>query len=225
MIKVRATGVWSFMVVLLLACCPALSEPQAGGEIVLEKGTKIYLHLNDHLSTKLNRDGDVFTAEVVVPVFFKGRLVIPKGSIVTGYVSRVQRPGRFRGKAMMNLVFDSIQTPGGKAVSLVASLLQVNPDGKAAVGTEGTVTGEGSAGKDAATVAKPGLAGAGIGAIAGGGKGAAIGTGIGAVAGLATVFATRGKDLELRRGSSMEIVLDRPLTLLPDTSSPPHRPR
>jgi hypothetical protein len=147
-------------------------------------------------------------------------VVIPKGSIVTGSVSHVQRPGRFRGKAVMNLLFESVRIPGKSPLPIVASLVRVDPEGS--TGEEGTVTGKGSVGKDAGTVARPGLAGAGIGGLIGGGKGAAIGAGIGAAAGLGTVFATRGKDLEVRRGSTMEIVLDRPLPVpLEHDGAPP----
>jgi hypothetical protein len=191
---------------------------QAGNELVLEKGTRIVLQLNDHLSTKLNKEGDVFTASVVSPVYLRERVAIPKGSILTGSVSRLQRPGRFRGRAAMNLLFESIRVPGRTAVPLTATLVRMDPDGKP--GPEGGISGEGSAGRDAGTVAKPGLAGAGIGALVGGGKGAAIGAGIGAAAGLATVFATRGKDLELKRGATLEIVLDRPLPVSLEREGP-----
>jgi hypothetical protein len=78
---------------------------------------------------------------------------------------------------------------------------------------ESTIEGEGSKGKDAVQVAKPSLSGAGIGALAGGGKGAAIGSAAGAAIGLGTVFASRGKDVEIQKGSTLEIVLDRPLTI------------
>ncbi|MBM3791603.1 MAG: hypothetical protein FJW35_14815 [Acidobacteria bacterium] len=210
-------GLTVFLLATILAITVPVTFPQGGSSqaAVVEKGTRLVLQLNDHLSSKLTREGDVFTATVVSPVLLKDRLVIPKGSLVTGRVSRVQRPGRFRGKAMMNLIFETVRIPGKEPLAIVASLTRIDPEGKTATGSEGAVTGEGSAGKDAAGVAKPGLAGAGIGALIGGGKGAAIGAGAGAVAGLATVFATRGKDLEIRRGSTMEVVLDRPLELPP----------
>ena len=83
----------------------------------------------------------------------------------------------------------------------------------------GTIEGDGSKGKDVATVAKPGASGAGIGALVAGGKGAAIGSGIGAAVGLATVFATRGKDLEVQRGSTMDIQLDRQLLIPTESDS------
>ena len=79
--------------------------------------------------------------------------------------------------------------------------------------TEGTLEGKGSAGKDVGKVLAPGLAGAGIGSLAGGNKGAGIGGGIGIGIGLANVFWTRGKDLELHRGSTMEISLEQALEI------------
>ena len=57
-------------------------------------------------------------------------------------------------------------------------------------------------------------AGAGIGAIASqSAKGAGVGAGAGAALGLATVLLTRGPELELPRGTSLEAVLDRALVL------------
>ncbi len=191
---------------------PGKMLAQAGAEIVLPEGTRINLQLNDYLSTKLNHEGEAFTATVSEPVYLKDRVVIPKGSIVSGCIARILRPGRFKGKAMMNLSFDSIRLPGTADLGIVATLVRLDPEGNEGTKAEGTITGEGSKGKDAAKVAAPTLTGAGIGAIVDGGKGAAIGAGIGAVIGLATL-ARSGKDLEIRRGAAMELVLDRPLNV------------
>jgi hypothetical protein len=65
----------------------------------------------------------------------------------------------------------------------------------------------------------PGIIGAGIGTIAGGRTGAGIGAGIGAAVGLATVFSSRGKEIELPRGTSLNIALDRPLSVPPESES------
>jgi hypothetical protein len=183
-----------------------------GGDLSLPHGTAISLELDNSLSTKLNKEGNPFTATVTVPVYFSGHLAIPKGSLVSGTVSRVVRPGRFRGKAILNLSFQSLRIQGKGELPIVASLSRLStPDGGAEVLAESGVRREASTGRDVGRVAAPGLTGAGIGAIAGGGKGAAIGAGIGAAVGLGTVFTTRGKDLEVRRGSAIEIRLDRPL--------------
>jgi hypothetical protein len=208
------------LILTLLLPIPGITAPeQAAGEIMLPEGTHISLQLNDHLSTKVSSEGDKFTANVIVPIYQGDRLVIPKGSTVSGSVSRILRPGRIKGKAVMNLLFQSIRIPGRGDLPIVASLARVDPAGNAGVEGEGSVKGESSTGGDVARVLTPGLAGAGIGGLAGGGRGAAIGGGVGAIVGLATVFSTRGKDLEMRRGSTMDISLDRALSIPADPDS------
>src|SRR4029077_73816 len=79
---------------------------------------------------------------------------------------------------------------------------------------EGEIKGDTDKGTDAGTVIKTTAAGAGIGAIAGrSAGGAGIGAGIGAAAGLATVLLTRGPELELPRGTTIDIGLDRTVYL------------
>jgi hypothetical protein len=80
-------------------------------------------------------------------------------------------------------------------------------------GTEGTIQGDSSKGKDAATIAKTTAAGAGIGGIAGSGKGAGIGAASGGALGLATVLFTRGPEIQLDPGASVEMILERQLDL------------
>ena len=208
-----AAGFGLMLALGISTACVTPASAQSSGEFTLPEGTRIVLQLNAHLSTRVNSEGDPFTANVIVPVYQGDHLIIPKGSVVTGSISRVQRPGRIKGKAVMNLLFQGIRVPGRGELPIVASLARVDQDGNGGVQSENTVKGEGSAGRDAARVLTPGLAGAGIGGLAGGGRGAAIGAGVGAAVGLATVFTTRGKDLEMRKGSTMDIVLDRPLSL------------
>jgi hypothetical protein len=195
----------------------------AASEIILPVGTRITMQLNDHLSTRTNSEGDSFTAVVTNPVYLEDRMVIPKGSVVTGSVSRIQRPGRIKGKAVMNLLFQSIHIPGRGQAAIVATLVSVDSEGNSGLHSEGSVEGAGSTGSDIAKVLIPGLAGAGIGAAKGGGKGAGIGAGVGAAIGLSGVFLSRGKDLDVRRGSTMVISLDRPLTIPPEDTAARNR--
>lgn len=186
----------------------------AAADSILPEGTRISLQLNDQLSTKTNGEGDSFEAIVTEPVHLGDRMVIPKGSVVSGSISRIQRPGRFKGKAVMTLLFQSISISGHGQLPMVASLRGVDQEGNKGVDNEGAIKGKASAGKDFGRVLTPGLIGAGIGTLAGGGKGAGIGAGVGAAVGLATVFTSRGKDIELRRGSALDISLDKPLYVL-----------
>ncbi len=218
-------GPWGLIFLLVMLAVPAPAGAQGSADMTLPEGTRIVLQLNDYLSTKLSTEGDRFTATVIVPVYQGDHLVVPKGSTISGSISRIVRPGRFKGKAVMNLLFQSVRIPGKGQYPIVASLASVEAEGHTGVRAESTVEGDGSLGRDAGRVLRPGLAGAGIGGLAGGGKGAAIGSGVGAAVGLATVFATRGKELEVRRGSTMEIALDRPLSVAPDIENSVGRTR
>lgn len=202
--------------VFLSALGPA--GAQTGNELILPEGTTLNLQLNDTLSTKQNKEGDTFTAMVIAPVYLKDRLVIPKGCIVSGSVSHVMGPGRFKGKAQINLMFNTIRLPdSARPLPIVASLARIGSDANAGTDGEGTITPAGSKGKDAAKVGAPAATGAIIGLIIDRGHGAAIGAGIGAAVGVATIFAGHGADVEVKRGSSMDIVLDRPLTIPSET--------
>jgi type IV secretion system protein VirB10 len=65
--------------------------------------------------------------------------------------------------------------------------------------------------------------GAGIGAAAGGLKGVGIGSGIGAAVGLGSVLLTRGEEVRLYQGTTVEMVLNRPLRLDLDQIDPTNR--
>ncbi len=190
---------------------PAMTA-YAPQRLTVAEGTKIVFTLNNSLSSKSNREGDPFSGVVSRSVRVGDEVVIPEGSVVRGQVSHVQRPGRVKGRGELGLRFDRLEIPGGETYDLSASLTTLE-DEKETVNEEGQVKGEGSKKRDAATIGAGAGIGAVIGAIAGGGKGAAIGAGGGAAAGTGLVLLTRGKDVELKRGSTVAIQLDRPLTI------------
>ncbi len=205
----------SCALLLLILSVPQMTLAAADATIIPE-GTRIYLQLNNDVSTKKS-EGDPFKAIVTEPVYVGDRMIIPKGSLVSGSISHILRPGRlFKGKAALTLLFQSINIPGHGELPIVASLTGVDGKGNKRISTEGTIKGEGSEERDAGRVLTPGIVGAGIGTLAGGGKGAGIGAGVGAAIGLATVFSSHGKEIEMRRGSALDISLDKPLAVPPE---------
>lgn len=186
---------------------------KAAGQEIVPKGTRITLQLNKTLSTKENHEGDPFDAYVIEPVYREGQVTIPKGSVVSGSISRITRPGRFKGKAVMHLLFRSIQIPGRGNLSIDASLNHIESDQDMDIQTEGSMESKGSAEQDAGKAVIPGLAGAGIGSLVDGRKGATVGAETGIGLGLANVFWTRGKDLEIPRGFTMDISLEQDLKI------------
>lgn len=199
--------------VLAAALLVSTFPVQAQSTVKLAAGTKIAFTINDNLHTDFSKRGDKFTGVVSRDVRVGNRIVIPQGSVVHGRVAHVKRAGRFRGKAEMDLRFDTIELPDGAEFGVSATLTTLDPSEKETVAYEGTIEGEGSKKRDAATIGVGAGAGAAIGAAAGGGDAAAKGAAIGAAAGLAAVFLTRGKDIEIKRGSEIAIMLDRPLTI------------
>ena len=204
-----------------------LSVPQTtlavADTVTIPEGTRIYLQLNNSVSTK-NIEGDPFKAIVTEPVYVGDRMIIPKGSVVSGSISHIMRPVRsFKGKAALTLLFQSIDIPGHGELPIVASL--VDDEVNKRISPEGTIKGAGSEGRDAERVLTPGIVGAGIGILAGGGKGAGIGAGVGAAIGLATVFSSRGKEIVIKRGSTLDINLDKPLSVPPEADGSSARNR
>ena len=179
-------------------------------------GTKIPLTLKQGVNTKSARPGDPVYAQTAFPITQDNQIVIPAGTFVQGQIDRVVRPGRVKGKAALQMSFTSMIFPNGYTIMLPGAVQNTPGSGTNTVnGKEGTIEGPGGKGKDAATIATTTVTGAGIGAIADGGKGAGIGAGVGGVLGLATVLLTRGPEVDLGTGSSVEMVLESNIELDP----------
>jgi hypothetical protein len=177
-------------------------------------GTKIPLTLMQGITSKTAKEGDPVYAQTAFPVTQNNHILIPAGTYVQGVIRRVARPGRVKGRAELQMSFTSMIFPNGYTVLLPATVEGVpGSQTMSTTGTEGTIQGDSSKGKDAATIAKTTAAGAGIGGIAGSGKGAGIGAASGGVLGLATVLFTRGPEIQLDPGASVEMILERELNL------------
>ena len=188
------------------------------GEFQVGPGTRIPLSLINSISTKNAADGERDYLETAFPIVQNGRIVIPPGSYVAGTITHVKRPGRVKGRGELYLRFDSLTLPNGVTWDFRATVGSL--DGQTAAEldkTEGKIRSDANKSGDLRTVGETAAAGAGIGAIAGSvagssGLGAGIGAAAGAAAGLLGVLLSRGPDAVLSRGSTVEMILDRPLT-------------
>jgi len=180
-------------------------------------GTHIPLALINSVSTKNAAPGDRVYLETVFPILAGGRIVIPPGSYVAGTLTEVRRPGKVKGRGELHLRFDSLTLPNGTTRDFRAHLAVL--DGRASEELdkkEGTIRSEGNKGGDLRTVGEVAASGAGIGALAGigpghPGMGAAIGAGAGAAAALVGILFTRGPEAVLAKGTTVEMILDRPV--------------
>lgn len=223
--------------VLLMAGCtlaqtPAASTPPAQpataqasaaqavpspARLTIPSGTKVPLALKQAISTKTAKEGDPVYCETTFPFVVEDRIVIPAGTYVQGKISRIQRPGRIKGRAELLMHFTSMIYPSGYTVMLPGSVENLPGADKTSVaGSEGTVRQDSEKGKDIGTVASTASTGAVIGGLSGGGKGAGIGAAAGGLAGLAIAMISRGSDVKLEPGTSIEMIIQREVTVDPN---------
>ena len=200
---------------------PAAEKPATQNDatesktVTIPAGTHLPLVLQNSVNTKTAAAGDSLYFETVYPVVIENRILIPVGSFVRGTVTEVKRPGKVKGRGELHVRFDELTLPNGYTVKLAASLASAGAgQGEEVQREEGVVRGDSTKADDLGTITTTTGVGAGVGGLSTGSRtGAGIGAGIGAAAGLAAVLLTRGRELELPRGTSVEIVFSRPLEL------------
>lgn len=196
---------------------PAQTQPQQAqasvppGMIVIPAGTEIPLRLSQAITTRNAKVGDPVYAETAFPFTINDRVVIPAGTYVQGKISEVRRPGRVKGRAELLMHFTTLIYRSGYTVMLPGSVENVpGADKQDVKDSEGTIRQAGNKGEDVKTVGKVAATGAGIGGIAGRDlKGVGVGGAAGAAAGLGWVLLTRGPDMTLPVGTSVQMVIQR----------------
>ena len=178
-------------------------------------GTKVALRLKQAISTKTAREGDAVYAETTFPVALDDRILIPVGTYIQGKISHIQRGGHVKGRAELMIHFTSMIYPSGYTVMLPGALENAPGAEHATMkDSEGTIRQDSDAGKKVETAAKTAGTGAAIGGLSTGTwRGAGIGAGIGAGVGAAIGMLSRGGDVRLEPGTSVEMVIQRPVQL------------
>jgi len=192
-----------WMAALLLA--GALS----GSEI--PQGSHTLLRMMNSISTRTAREGDYVYMRTATPIVENGQIVVPADSYVQGVVTSSKRSGRVKGRAELAIRIETLTLPSGKVVKVAPHLASVDSEGtEQKVTREGAVEQGGSKEADAARIATLGGAGAAIGGLADRSwKGAGIGAGIGAGVGTAVVLLTRGREVDLKQGSTVDVIFPR----------------
>jgi hypothetical protein len=127
-----------------------------------------------------------------------GDVLIPEGAILEGVVELVDRPeSRTDRKAKLLLAFDKVELEG-LTFALSATVVGASEKMETGLGDEKTKMGVGAG------------VGAVLGAVIGGKKGALAGIILG---GSGAILATEGKHVELPRGTILNIMVDREVTL------------
>ena len=182
----------------------------------IPKGAHALLRLVNSVSTRTAREGDYVYLRTATPIVAGGAILVPVDSYVQGVVTHARRSGRVKGTAELGIRIETLTMPSGKVIRMTPSLKSVDAEGsdQKVVGKESQVQAGTSHGADAVCIAGSSAMGAAIGGMADRSwKGAGIGGGAGSALGLTTVLLTRGREVELRQGSTIDVIFDRPVTI------------
>ena len=173
---------------------PAPSAPSR----TIPSGTPISVSVQTGISSENANVGDTWTGTVQQAVVVDGRTLIPAGSTVSGTVSGV-RAAQKGDRAMLDLALSGVEVDG--------RTYHVHG------GTEAIVAGSTRA-RNLGAVAAGAGAGALIGkAVGGGGKGALIGGLIGAGAATGAVAASKGYQVVLKPGTTIDFTTSGPVAV------------
>jgi hypothetical protein len=89
--------------------------------LTIQDGTPARLRLNRTVSSATAHEGDVVDFEVTEPVVVQGLVVIPKGSLAFGHVSKVETKRRFGRAGELEITVDSVRVGDGGTATLRAS--------------------------------------------------------------------------------------------------------
>jgi hypothetical protein len=106
----RLAGIFSLLV--LTAAAQVLT---------LQDGTPVRLRLNRTVSSASAHVGETVDFEVTEPVINQNYVVIPKGAVVLGRVTKVETKRRFGRAGALELSIDSVRLPDGGTILLRAT--------------------------------------------------------------------------------------------------------
>ena len=185
-----------------------------GAEI--PKGAHVLLRMENSINTRTAQAGDYVYLQTASPISAGDKIAVPVGSYVQGVVTQAKRSGRVTGRAQLAIRLETLTLANGKVLKFSPHLSAVDAGdtGQKVVGKESTIEQAPTRGEDARQIAILAGSGGAVGGLADRSwKGAGIGAGVGSAVGLATVLLTRGKEVELTQGSTLDVVFDRPVAL------------
>jgi len=184
----------AFALLGFLTTASQAAEPTA----TLPAGTVVHVRLSQSLDTRRDRPGTPFVAHLASPVMRDGKVILERGALCRGHVVESKPSGRLKGRAVLRLGLDSIQSQG-RTYTLVTS--------------DPAFAGKRHKKRNLVLIGGGATTGAAIGAIAGGGVGAAVGAGAGAVAGTTGALITGKRNLHLAPETRVSFALREPVAI------------
>jgi len=180
------------------------------------QGTHVLLRMMNTINTRTAAEGDQVYLQTATPIAANGQIIVPTGSYVQGVITHAKRSGKVTGRAELGIRLETLTLPGGKAYKIAPRLASADPNetGQKVDKDEDLIKQAPDKGRDAARIAILAGTGASIGGIASQSwGGAGIGAGAGGAVGLATTLLTRGKEVQLRQGSTLDVTFDHALVI------------
>jgi type IV secretion system protein VirB10 len=193
---------------------PQVATTTAPSTVTIPAGTRVLMVLKSPLHTTSGTAGSGLYLETLYPVVQGNRVVIPAHTQVQGLVEANKRPGHVNRVSEFRFRFTTLIFPNN-FVAPIAGVLQSIPGAKniRTHDKDGTLKPVDQAEKVVTPAAASAVAGAIIGAHRGFGIGLLPGAGLGAALGLGAVLLKRGDEISLARGTSVEMILQAPLSL------------
>jgi hypothetical protein len=155
--------------------------------------------VDEPISSDHSQPGDAFTATLAQPVVADGRVIAPRGQMVTGVVSETKKAGRVKGVSRLGLELTEIGLVDGRQIQVKTTLMERR--------------GDTSYGRDAVGIGATTATGAAIGAAVNGGVGAGVGAAAGVVVSTIGVLLTRGRPTIVYPEQALTFRLETPLTV------------
>jgi uncharacterized membrane protein (UPF0136 family) len=200
---------------LLETMAPQVATTTVPSTVTIPAGTRVMMVLKSPLHTTSGTAGSGLYLESLFPVVQGNGVVIPARTQIQGLVEADERPGHLKRTSEFRFRFTTMILPNNVVVPINGALQSI-PGAKniRARSKDGTLVPVDQAEK----VITPAAAGTVGGAIIGSHRSFGIGgllpgAGLGAALGLGAVLLKRGDDINLARGTSIEMVLVAPFSL------------
>jgi hypothetical protein len=178
------------------------AAPAPEPALVLPRGTRLEVRLNQTIDVKHAYAGEMFNGSLVESVMAGNSVAVPAGSNATGEILVAHRRGLFKGKSVMALKLTRLEVNGAQ-YRIDSSTLSESKKGKGR--------------RSAALIGGGAGMGMLIGGVATGGVGLLVGGLAGGGAGALGAAFTGNRDLSIPAETVVNFRLQNELTLTPDT--------
>lgn len=185
------------------------SNVLVGSLIHIDAGTQFDAVLSSGISSESISNNDLISAQLMKDWIFNGIVIAPAGSILNGNATDSRAASFAMGNGRIGINFNQIITPDGKVIPLSTNKVYIVGDSPRALQIAGRVAGGILSGVAIAALSM--LFGADTKTLIGG---AAVGGAIGTISALGT----KGEDIDVPEGTTLQIIISEPMTIQPYTN-------